>query len=580
MNTTPSLQMINGTSMLDVILANPPFMSPKGGIKPHKRFSIQAKRSEVLFVDYMAEHLTPKGRAAIIVPEGIIFQSQIAYKKLRKTLVDEYLVAVVSLPSGVFQPYAGVKTSILILDKSLARQSNTVAFFKVENDGFGLGAQRRAIEKNDLPQVQTELAAYLHALRTKAPTDELVVTTGLIVSKEKIAANGDYNFSGERYREGDHRLSEYPHVELGEVVDILDSLRRPITKSDRKPGPYPYYGATGVLDYVEDFLFDEPLVLVGEDGAKWGAGENSAFPVDGKIWVNNHAHVLRPNRNRLMDRFLIEILNEADLMSFITGVTVPKLNQSKLRSIKIPLPPLEVQKEIVAEIEGYQKVIDGARAVLDNYRPHIPIHPDWPMVELGEVCEIKSGGTPSRSEGAYWNGSIPWVGSAACKDEAVTEAHEFITDQGLNKSAAKLFLKDTTLIALVGATIGKTGLLKFNSTTNQNIAGLYPKSLDVLQPVYLFHAAQQLYSEFMNLGESKFRMANLSFVREQKIPLPPLATQQAIVAEIEAEQALVTANRELIKRMEQKIQTTLARIWGEEEATTAKANPPANSVKT
>ncbi len=108
----------------DVILANPPFMSPKGGIKPHNRFSVQSKRSEVLFVDYMAEHLTPNGRAGIIVPEGIIFQSQTAYTQLRKMLVEEYLVAVVSLPAGVFNPYSGVKTSILILDKSLAKQGH------------------------------------------------------------------------------------------------------------------------------------------------------------------------------------------------------------------------------------------------------------------------------------------------------------------------------------------------------------------------------------------------------------------------------------------------------------------------
>ena len=186
----------------DVILANPPFMSPKGGIKPHKRFSIQAKRSEVLFVDYMAEHLTPTGRAGIIVPEGIIFQSQTAYKDLRKMLVENSLVAVVSLPAGCFNPYSGVKTSILILDKSLARQSDTIAFFKVENDGFGLGAQRRAFDKNDLPQVKAELDAYLQALRSRQPTADLQPTCGLIVPKEKIAANGDYNLSGERYREG------------------------------------------------------------------------------------------------------------------------------------------------------------------------------------------------------------------------------------------------------------------------------------------------------------------------------------------------------------------------------------------
>ena len=128
----------------DVVLANPPFMNPKGGIRPHKRFSVQSTRSEVLFVDYMAEHLTPNGRAGIIVPEGIIFQAQRAHTQLRKLLVDKHLAAVVSLPAGVFNPYSGVKTSILILDNALARRSRHVAFFKVENDGFDLGAQRRA----------------------------------------------------------------------------------------------------------------------------------------------------------------------------------------------------------------------------------------------------------------------------------------------------------------------------------------------------------------------------------------------------------------------------------------------------
>ena len=227
----------------DVIFANPPFMSPKGGIKPHKRFSIQAKRSEVLFVDYIAEHLTPTGRAGIIVPEGIIFQSQTAYKALRKMLVDTALVAVISLPAGVFQPYSGVKTSILILDKTLAKQSDRVAFFKIENDGFGLGAQRRAVAGEQLSQVKLELAEFLKTIGSGEVSEGGKPELGLIVQKEKIAENGDYNLSGERYREGDQRLSQYPHVALSEVVEILDSLRRPITKSDRTQGQYPYYGA-------------------------------------------------------------------------------------------------------------------------------------------------------------------------------------------------------------------------------------------------------------------------------------------------------------------------------------------------
>ena len=185
----------------DVILANPPFMSPKGGIKPHNRFSVQSKRSEVLFVDYMAEHLTPNGRAGIIVPEGIIFQSQTAYKQLRKILVEDYLVAVVSLPAGVFNPYSGVKTSILIIDKSLAKQNSTIGFFKIENDGFNLGAQRRPVDKDDLPQAGAEVSEYLRRLRSRESVEDFKPTLGLIVPKEKINANGDYNLSGERYRE-------------------------------------------------------------------------------------------------------------------------------------------------------------------------------------------------------------------------------------------------------------------------------------------------------------------------------------------------------------------------------------------
>ena len=204
----------------DVILANPPFMSPKGGIRPHNRFSIQSKRSEVLFVDYMAEHLIRKGRAGIIVPEGIIFQSQNAHKRLRKMLLDTCLVAVVSLPAGVFKPYSGVKTSILILDKSLARRTDSVAFFKVENDGFDLGDQRRPIEANDLPQTARAIREYLDAIRSAegaelgeeraayvagpgehGMTDLQILTersSALSATKAKIAIDGECNLSMER----------------------------------------------------------------------------------------------------------------------------------------------------------------------------------------------------------------------------------------------------------------------------------------------------------------------------------------------------------------------------------------------
>lgn len=179
----------------DVILANPPFMSPKGGIQPHKRFSVQSNRSEVLFVDYMAEHLTPNGRAAIIVPEGIIFQSAGAYKQLRKYLIEHnYLWAVVSLPAGVFNPYAGVKTSILFLDRSLAKKTDQILFVKVEADGFDLGAQRRPIDRNDLPDALNTLQSWHKAVLDGNPASfSPTIDTALLVSISRLAENEDYN---------------------------------------------------------------------------------------------------------------------------------------------------------------------------------------------------------------------------------------------------------------------------------------------------------------------------------------------------------------------------------------------------
>jgi len=149
----------------DVILANPPFMTPKGGIRPHKRFSVQANRSEVLFVDYIMEHISTNGRGGVIVPEGIIFQSANAYKALRKLLVDAHLFAVISLPSGVFQPYAGVKTSILLMDRTIAKRAPDILFVKIESDGFDLGAQRRPNDKSDLPTALSALLKYRRSLQ-------------------------------------------------------------------------------------------------------------------------------------------------------------------------------------------------------------------------------------------------------------------------------------------------------------------------------------------------------------------------------------------------------------------------------
>ena len=554
----------------DVILANPPFMSPKGGIKPHNRFSVQSKRSEVLFVDYMAEHLTPTGRAGIIVPEGIIFQSQSAYKQLRKMLVEDYLVAVVSLPAGVFQPYSGVKTSILILNKAMARKANTIAFFKVENDGFGLGAQRREIDKNDLPQVQAEIGEYLRRLWMGESVEDFQPALGLIVEKEKIAANGDYNLSGERYRKEATARQHWKSVRLSEIcTKITDGSHNP-----------PERAQTGELMLSSQNVFDSRLDLSNyrfvskEDfqrenqRTRVSAGD-VLLTIVGTIgrslvvtdvmppfMLQRSVAVLGPDHSLLQPEFLARVLQspklQSTLQSLAQGVAQKGVYLNTLRELQIPLPPLEVQKEIVAEIEGYQKVINGARIVLDNYRPHIPIHPDWPKHELGSLAENLDSRRIPITKGDRKEGPFPYYGASGIVDHVA----DYIFDEDLlliSEDGANLLARSTPIAFSVSSKCwvnNHAHVLKFENPSTQKFVEVYLNTISIKE--FVTGAAQP--------------KLNQQALNNIPIPIPDdISTQQAIVAEIEAEQALVAANRELITRFEKKIQGTLARVWGEEQ---------------
>ncbi|CAH3975359.1 TPA: restriction endonuclease subunit S [Klebsiella oxytoca] len=147
-------------------------------------------------------------------------------------------------------------------------------------------------------------------------------------------------------------------VRLGEIVEVLDYMRKPISKDERTQGIYPYYGASGIVDHVSDYIFDDKLVLVGEDGAKWGKGDKTAFCISGKSWVNNHVHVLKLFNSILTNEFLVNYLTISDLAHFITGTTVPKLNQAKLISIPVIISPIKTQININAKIEQLMSLCD------------------------------------------------------------------------------------------------------------------------------------------------------------------------------------------------------------------------------
>ena len=592
----------NWNDYADVILANPPFMSPKGGIRPHNRFSVQSKRSEVLFVDYMAEHLTPAGRAGIIVPEGIIFQSQNAYKQLRKMLVEEFLVAVVSLPAGVFNPYSGVKTSILILDKLLAKKTDHIAVFKVENDGFDLGAQRRPIDKNDLPQVAEELCEYLTRLRAGEAVDDFQpipmaaepgaqyttdepITRGLIVEKSKVAEGGEYNLSGERYRRNIRISSAFPFFPIGEIcavnprkselskfpadtkvsfipmADLNENRIAFVAKQDRVlnevGASYTYFADNDVLLAKVTPCFENGKAGIAKN-LKNGIGFGSS-----------EFYVLRSSKRVLPEWIYFCVTHPLFRQSGINNMTgtggLQRVPRKFIEDYEIPLPPLEVQRKIVSEIEGYQRVIDGARAVVENYRPHIAVDPEWPMVAISELTKPEYGFTEKADD----QGDARFIRITDISEDGKLRSEEpkFIT---LTSEAQKSILeKGDILVARTGATYGKTMIFEedYLAVFASYLVRLrFP--LEHVHPGYYWAFTQsdaywgQAKALVTGGGQPQF---NGNAIKQIRFPLPSLETQQQIVAEIKAEQALVDANRELIERFEKKIRDAVGRVGGEEK---------------
>jgi type I restriction enzyme M protein len=571
----------------DVILANPPFMSPKGGIRPHKKFSVQSKRSEVLFVDYMAEHLTTTGRAAIIVPEGIIFQSGTAYKALRKYLVDKnYLWAVVSLPSGVFNPYAGVKTSILFLDKVLAKKSDQILFVKVENDGYDLGAQRRVIEKNDLPAALQLMQAWQQAVVEKGGQGFDVYQhseiTALLVEKSRLAENGEYALTGERYKISKTRENyRFPLVELREVCDII-SGQSPEGKYYNNEGKgTPFY--QGKSEFSEIYLkqptkWTTQLTKTAYKNDILMSVRAPVGPVNiatQEICIGRGLAAIRADEERILYKYLFYLLRAKESeINGNSGAVFPSINRSEIEKIKIPLPPLEIQGEIVAEIEGYQRIIDGARMVVENWKPNIELEleearkeagvVEWKRVKLGEVCVIARGGSP-RPINKYIskdNTGVNWIkiGDVAKGAKYIEKTKEKIIIEGTKKSR-KVIIGDFVLSNSMS--FGRPYIMKIEGYIHDGWL-LIREDKDRVYKDYLYYVLQSklVKDQFEKSATGGVvRNLNSELVRKVEIPLPSIQIQKEIVKNIETEWQIIDMNNRLILNYEEKIKKVIYRIW-------------------
>ena len=348
-------------------------------------------------------------------------------------------------------------------------------------------------------------------------------------------------------------------VKLGEVCEILDCKRKPITKAKRKKGIYPYYGANGIQDYVDGFIFDGTFLLFGEDGSVINKDKSPVLNwVNGKIWVNNHAHILAERKDFAILRFLYYVLQTCDVSSIVRG-TPPKINQENLRNIEIPLPPLEIQAEIVRILDKFTQLEAELEAELDCRKRQYEFYRDQLLsfdkltppernnvvwMPITEVFEMRNGYTPSKNKPEFWEGgTIPWFRMEDIRQNGriLSDSIQHITMDGVKKG--NLFKANSFILATT-ATIGEHALVIADSLANQQFTNLsVRKSLkDRVIIKFLFHY-MFIIDEWCknNTNISGFASVDMNKFKKLEIPIPSISEQNRIASILDRFEALTTS---------------------------------------
>lgn len=362
---------------------------------------------------------------------------------------------------------------------------------------------------------------------------------------------------------------EWEVKRLGEVCTFLDSQRIPIKDADRGKmrGKYPYYGASGIIDYVNDYIFDDDLILLGEDGANIIMRSTPlAFLISGKVWINNHAHVLK-TKSGFSRYYLCNYLESLSYDKYNTGTAQPKLNREVCEKIPILLPPEEEQNNISELLITWDTAIEKQSEMIEKLKlrkralmqqlltgkKRLPgFNGEWKKVKLGSIAEIVGGGTPNTNISHYWNGGIPWFTPTEIgKTKYVSESKKTISAHGQNNSSAKILPKGTILFTS-RATIGAKAILTVEATTNQGFQSLIVHNNNNNEFIY-YYLDIILKNIKQKASGSTFTEISAESMRRTEIIIPPKEEQNAIVSIfVNADKEIELANEKLASLQSQK----------------------------
>ncbi|SFE02354.1 Type I restriction modification DNA specificity domain-containing protein [Peptostreptococcaceae bacterium pGA-8] len=572
----------------DIVLANMPYSQKT---KYGNLYDLPSNSGDSICVQHCIKAVnsaSENGRIALVVPEGFLFRKDLT--KTREYLLENcQLQSVISLPQGVFLPYTGVKTDIIYATKvnrklKISEKRSDFWYFDVKSDGYTLDNHRRKI---DTP---SDLNKYEEYRKLDKDQSEDMLKVGFeIVPFDKVRKNSNI-LVGSRYRE----FKSISKFEIAKFQDIATITRGVNYKKNQQSTfrtsniilPADNINLSGELRIEKEIFVDNTVTLSDDkklkkgdificmsSGSKEHIGKVAYINEDTNYYAGGFMGIIRTNPQYCLSKFLYFYLLTSkkfreEIKLLTQGANINNIS-STINLVEIPLPSIEIQKQIVDELDGYMEIIKGANKIIRNYIPKLPEYKESTRTLLNDVelFEIVGGGTPDTKNQDYWNGDISWITLADLPQEqyitVINDSERKVTKLGLDHSNAKV-LPVGAIVVSTRATIGRVGITKTPLATNQGFKSIIVKNTDMVLPEFLALLLREKTAEMEFLASgATFKEISKSNFEKIEVVLPSVDEQKRILLKIHEEQSLVEPAKKLIEVFQSKIETVINKVWGE-----------------
>lgn len=571
------------SGVYDIVLANMPYSQKT---KHGNLYDLPSTNGDSICVQHCMKAINStaeNGRMALVVPEGFLFRKDLA--KTREYLLDHcQLQSIISLPQGVFLPYTGVKTDIIYATNvnkkiKVTERKKNFWYFDVKSDGYTLDNHRR---KLDTP---SDLAKYEEYRKLDEEQTADMLNVGFeVIPLGKVRENS-YILVGSRYREQKEITSNYEIVSIGSVASLVSGYAFPMALQG-KDGTIPFYKVGDMNtkgNEVEMHLSNNYVSNELAASKKWGTAPAGTviFPKIGAAIATNKKRILTESSlfdnnvmgiicgDRILPKFMLYLLNSIDISQWASLSNPPSISMDAVLKQQIPLPPLDIQRQIVRELDGYQQVIAGAKMALSNYLPTISCS-SGSKKALEDIAIFKPAKDEVKSMLGETDVSFVPMADINTFDASFTpkenrKLSEVLSGFTYFKDNDILLAKITPCFENGKAAIARklTNGIGFGSTEyiviRANTSLVYPEWI-------FYHINTPEFIEggkaFMT-GTAGQQRVDINYVKQYRIPVPSLEDQKKILDQISYEQSLIEPSKQLIKVFTEKIETRIKEVWGE-----------------